>query len=114
MPTVSKKASEDMFDLITEVTNYDFSKHSNKENFKNTAVMMLKMKKLTIDVGRPAGLTMDMKFLKSAAKGKPTKSDLKHVIKKQLKSDYVRGRIELGEERLRAINDWDYFVKTLK
>jgi len=114
MPSVSKKVSEDMFDLITEVTNYDYSEHTNAENLKNTANMMLRMKGLTIEVGRPAALTIDKNFIKSAVRGKPKKQDAVSILLKQLKSSYVNNQMKAGQERLRAGDDWDYLVKEMK
>jgi len=114
MPSVSKKVSEDMFDLITEVTNYDYSEHTNAENLKNTANMMLRMKGLTIEAGRPVALTIDKNFIKSAVRGKPKKQDAVSILLKQLKSSYVNNQMKAGQERLRAGDDWDYLVKEMK
>ena len=113
VPTISKKQSSEMFGLMTDIDAYDFSKHTKEENLKNMSLMMIKMKKLTSDVGKPRALTMDMNFLKSASKGRLTKSDKKKVVKKILKSEYVNAKVAAGQGRKRALNDWDDFMKTL-
>ena len=114
VPTISKKQSIDMFDLMTKIDEYDFSKHSINQNLKNMSIMMLEMKKLTSDVGKPKSLALDMNFLKPASKGKLSKKDYKNVVEKILKSQYVNGRVEAGQDRKRAINDWEDFKNTLK
>ena len=78
------------------------------------SIMMLEMKKLTSDVGKPKSLALDMNFLKPASKGKLSKKDYKNVVEKILKSQYVNGRVEAGQDRKRAINDWEDFKNTLK
>ena len=38
----------------------------------------------------------------------------KNILKKRLRSQYVKNQMDAGQDRKRALNDWDYLIKKLK
>ena len=72
------------------------------------------MKALTMSVGKKHALKLDADFINAAKDGKFTSSDEKNILKKRLRSQYVKNQMEAGQDRKRALNDWDYLLKELK
>ena len=103
-----------MYDLLTNINNYDFSKHSYEQNSKNVANYMVQMKALTISVGKKHALKLDANFINAAKDGKITQSDYDKTRMKQRRSQYVKLQMEAGQDRKRALNDWDYMLKEIK
>ena len=117
MPTISKKSSQEMMDLLLEINNYDFSAHSSAENLRQTAALMDRMKVLTIRVGKPVSLTLDDQFMELAKTGQVKKSDYQNVWIKNERSKFVNSQIEAGVDEKTAVNNfeeqlsWMRFIK---
>ena len=113
IPTINKKQSQFMFDLLADIKDYDFAKHSPAQNAKNVAAYMVKMKLLTVSVGKKHSLTIDKNFISNASKGKMDRL-MEDSFLKTVRSVYIKNEMEAGRDRKRALNDWNDWTKSSK